>query len=112
MVERDGLASQLAGVARILPVSMRIDSLGMARVQSGWAATVTGRVASMSAAESVRALNDFFQALQARPDITSSSLDQFDYLTAPTADSTHAIDHPVNIQFRISFSMRTSARGH
>jgi Tfp pilus assembly protein PilN len=112
MVERDGLASQLAGVARILPVSVRIDSLGMARVQSGWAATVTGRVASMSAAESVRALNDFFQALQARPDITSSSLDQFDYLTAPTADSTHAIDHPVNIQFRISFSMRTSARGH
>lgn len=112
-VERLGLSTELAGLANILPRTMHFDSLVVARTQTGWTTRVHGEVATPSAAESVRDLNDFFRGLDKRPGVTSATLDQFEYPAATAHDSAEKAhdDGLVRIHFQVSFASRVGATG-
>lgn len=113
-VERQGLSRQLAGLANIVPPSMHFDSLAVSRTQTGWSTQVHGEVATPSAAQSVRDLNDFFQGLGNRPGVTAAALDRFDYPASPPRDSgakTPDDDRLVRIHFQVSFASSLGANG-
>src|SRR6185437_14108599 len=106
--ERAMLARQLAALAAVAPLAIHFDSLTVSRKQGGWTVIVAG-VSSTTAAESVRALNQFYEALRSGPGVTAPSLDQFDYPTRTPADSSAHRDADVKIQFRISYNTPANA---
>ncbi|MFI5230227.1 MAG: hypothetical protein ACHQWU_14225, partial [Gemmatimonadales bacterium] len=102
--ERAVLTGQLAALAMTAPASVHFDSLSVTRTPNGWTVSVAGETSSNSAAESVDALNQFYEALRSRAGVTSPSLDQFDYPVRTLADSTARADANVKIQFRVSYN--------
>ncbi|MGH7621829.1 MAG: hypothetical protein ACREMU_05780, partial [Gemmatimonadaceae bacterium] len=107
--ERAMLAKQLASLASVAPAAIHFDSLTVARTQNGWTVSVAGEAASTSAAESVRALNQFYEALRSGAGVTAPSLDQFDYPVRTTADSSAHREGDVRIQFRVSYNAPANA---
>jgi hypothetical protein len=108
--ERTQLVEQLEGIARLVPPSMQFDSLNITRTKDGWATTILGDIHSSSAAEAVRALDQFYQGLAERRDVTSPSIDQFDYPATVVDTISPKVNAGVGIQFRISFHS-TAGRG-
>ena len=107
--ERAMLAGQLASLASITPAAIHFDSLTVTRTQNGWTVSVAGEAASSSAAESVHALNQFYEALRGGAGVTAPSLDRFDYPARTVADSSAHHDGDVKIQFRVSYNAPANA---
>ncbi|MGH7619588.1 MAG: hypothetical protein ACREPM_20430 [Gemmatimonadaceae bacterium] len=101
--ERASLTSTMQSIAHETPGGVRFDSLRIVRAASGWTVAVAGAASGTTAAQSVRALDGFYQAVRSRPGVTSASLDQFDY--TPAADSTKRAGAPVVADFHVSFSL-------
>ena len=108
--ERATLATALEAMAEEAPPGVRFDSLRVSRVADGWSAAIGGQADGSSAAQAVRNLNTFFNAVRGRLGITSASLDQFDY-PASAADSTHARSPVVVIAFRLTFRIARTVAG-
>jgi Tfp pilus assembly protein PilN len=107
--QRAMLAGQLASLASFAPASIHFDSLTVTRTQNGWTVSVAGEAASSSAAESVHALNQFYEALRSGSGVTAPSLDRFDYPARTVADSSAHRGDDVKIQFRVSYNAPANA---
>lgn len=109
--ERAELAGTLHAIAQQAPAVVRFDSLRVSRTAGGWSASIAGKATSATAAQAVRALDTFYQAVRARPGVSGATLDQFDYPVATGADSTRRAGGPVVADFRVSFALTHGAGG-
>jgi hypothetical protein len=106
--ERAALTGTIAAIARETPADIAFDSLRVSRTPTGWSAAIDGQASAATAAQAVRTLDVFVSAVRAKPDVSATSLDQFDYPTAPS-DSGHVSSKAVTIAFRLTFALSRDA---
>jgi hypothetical protein len=106
--ERATLTATLEAIAEEAPLGVHFDSLRVSRTAAGWSGAIDGQTAGATAAQSVRNLETFFNAVRTSRGVSAASLDQFSY-PAPVADSTHTEPRGVDLVFRMTFDLaRTS----
>jgi hypothetical protein len=102
--ERSALSKSLAGVASSLPDGVAFDSLLVARGADAWSVRIGGVSHGNSAAQAVGGLQAFLQSLRARPTISGTTLDNFDYVNADSLTPSNG----VRIQFHLTFNVKRS----
>lgn len=103
--ERSSLSTSLSTIAQEVPPSVRFDSLRVSRAPAGWSAAIGGEATGATAAQAVRALDAFYQAVRNRAGVTSPTLDQFEYPGTGTLADSARTGAPVVIQFHLSFGL-------
>jgi hypothetical protein len=109
--ERAALTRSLVAIAAGAPDGIRFDTLRIARSNAGWTASIAGQATGASTARAVRNLDEFYQAVRRNPGVVSATLDQFDYPTPKAEDSTHKVEEPLVLQFRVSFDLARTEDG-
>jgi hypothetical protein len=107
--ERAELGATLQAIAQGTPDGIRFDSLRVVRAANGWSVTITGDATGPTAAQTVRALDAFYQGIRARAGVSTIALDRFDYSGSSTADSSVRTNRPVVAEFHVSFSLAAGA---
>ncbi|HEY4217836.1 MAG TPA: hypothetical protein VGM67_11910 [Gemmatimonadaceae bacterium] len=106
--ERATLTAALEAIAEEAPVGVHFDSLRVSRSAAGWSGAIDGQTSGATTAQSVRSLETFFNAVRAKPGVSSASLDQFNYPSSGP-DTTHAGNQSVGLVFRITFEIARTA---
>lgn len=87
--ERAVLQRGLAAVASAVPASVRLDSVSIERVGSGWNAWMGGTVRGQTSGDAVQRLNDFYRALPRGAPIDSLTLQQLVYADSAGGSLVH-----------------------
>ncbi len=106
--ERDLVTRTLASLGASASSGIVFDSIRVSRTRAGWSGAVQGRSRGAGASQAVYALDNFLRAVRGQPNVTSATLDDFEFGSA--ADSAQAIGGgSVSIHFHLSFVIQ--ARG-
>ena len=96
--DRTELQQALSGVAAAVRPPVRIDSMHLVRVASGWLGSMAGAVTGTTNAHAVESLHDLYRELPRRLSLDSLRLDQLRYVDLEETG-------PAVVRFQLSFAI-------